>query len=75
MVLMNQPDLTMRVIKHNGETVELSDHLIEKVANIVGCTPEQLREETDRMFPSEDRTDIQSLIKLAASKKRKINAY
>lgn len=51
MFLLNNRD---RILKYKSEVIEVNPELIAKVADVAGCTVEEIEKAVEQYFPSEN---------------------
>jgi len=55
MFLLNDRD---RILKYKNEVIEINPGLIAKVAEMAGCTVEEIEKAVELYFPSEDTPQL-----------------
>ena len=66
MFLINNRD---RILKYKDEVILCNPELIAKVAEIAGCTVEEIEKAVEQCFPSEDTTQISMQERIAIKSK------
>lgn len=66
MFLLNSRD---RVLKYKSEVIQVNPELIAKVAEIAGCTVEEIEKAVEQCFPSEETTQISMQERIAIKSK------
>ncbi|WP_423978427.1 hypothetical protein [Klebsiella aerogenes] len=66
MFLLNNRD---RILKYKSEVIEVNPELIAKVAEMAGCTVEEIEKAVDQYFPSEDTHQLSMQERIAIKSK------
>ena len=66
MFLINNRD---RILKYKSEVIQVTPELIAKVAEMAGCTVEEIEKAVDQYFPSEDTPQLSMQERIAKKSK------
>ncbi|MDV5238150.1 hypothetical protein [Leclercia adecarboxylata] len=67
MFLLNDRD---RILKYKDEVIKINPELIAKVAEMAGCTVEEIEKTVERYFPSEDTPQLSMQERIANKAKK-----
>lgn len=66
MFLINNRD---RILKYKSEVIKVNPELIAKVAEMAGCTVEEIEKAVDQYFPSEETPQLSMQERIAIKSK------
>ena len=66
MFLLNNRD---RILKYKSEVIQVNPELIAKVAEMAGCTVEEIEKDVDQYFPAEDTPQLSMQERIAIKSK------
>ena len=66
MFLLNDRE---RILKYKNEVIKINPELIAKVAEMAGCTVEEIEKAVDQYFPSEDTPQLSMQERIAIKSK------